>query len=60
MGSPVVHDPKICLLGLLPDAEVDKYQATFLYETLFSTKSCGQAMDAGITPHNPELEKRYQ
>lgn len=35
MGSPVVLDPKLCILGLLPDADIDKFQATFIYETLF-------------------------
>lgn len=35
MGSPVGLDPKLCLLGLLPDSDVDKYQAIFVYETLF-------------------------
>ena len=38
MGSPVVLDPKLCLLGLLPDVEIDKYQATFLNETLFMAR----------------------
>lgn len=35
MGSPVVLDPKLCLLVLLPDVEIDKYQTVFIYETLF-------------------------
>lgn len=35
MGSPVGLDPKLCLLGLLPDTDVDKYLAIFLYKTLF-------------------------
>lgn len=35
MGTPVGMDPKLCLLGLLPDIDVDKYQAIFIYETLF-------------------------
>lgn len=34
MGSPMVLDPKVYLLVLLSDAEVDKFQATFIYETL--------------------------
>ena len=35
MGSPVVLDPKLCILGLLPDVEVDKYHTIFIFETLF-------------------------
>lgn len=35
MGTPVGLDPKLCLLGLLPDADVDKYLAIFISESLF-------------------------
>lgn len=38
MGSPLQLDPKTCLLGILPDADTEKYLATFLYETLFCAR----------------------
>lgn len=38
MGSPAVLDPKLCLMGLLPDPDIDTVLAIFLYETLFSAR----------------------
>lgn len=38
MGSPVQLDPKPCLLGLLPDATMDRFLAIFLSETLFCAR----------------------
>ena len=35
MGSPATLDPKMCLLGLLPELDADKHLLTFLHETLF-------------------------
>ena len=35
MGTPVGMDPKLCLLGLVPDVDVDKYQNIFMCESLF-------------------------
>lgn len=38
MGSPVVLDPKLCILGLLPDTDIDKFHATFIHKTLFMAR----------------------
>lgn len=38
MGSPLQLDPKMCLLGILPDVNMEKFLATFLYETLFCAR----------------------
>lgn len=38
MGSPVVLDPKLCILGLLPDIDIDKFHAAFIHETLFMAR----------------------
>lgn len=38
MGSPVQLEPKVCVLGLLPDITIDKFSAIFLYETLFCAR----------------------
>lgn len=37
MGSLITLDPKLCLLGILPES-IDKYTRTFLQETLFSVR----------------------
>lgn len=51
MGSPVALDPKLCLLGLLPDADIDKYLATFMYETLFlARKTVDQTWMQALPP----------
>lgn len=38
MGSPVILDPKLCLLGLLPDVDIDKSIAVFVRETLYMAR----------------------
>lgn len=35
MGSPVTLEPKLCLLRLLPDSDIDKSLATFVHKSLF-------------------------
>lgn len=37
MGSPLALDPKVCILGISPDA-IEKFTKTFLQETLFSAR----------------------
>lgn len=51
MGTPVGMDPKLCLLGLLPDVEVDKYQTIFLCESLFlARKVVAKAWMQAVAP----------
>lgn len=38
MGSPVQVEPRVCILGLLPDVTIDKFTATFIYESLFCAR----------------------
>lgn len=58
MGSPVGLDPKLCLLGLLSDADVDKYQGIFICETLLiARKVVAKVWMQALPPHTSELEK---
>lgn len=58
MGSPVVLDPKLCILGLLPDVEVDKYHTIFISETIFlERKVIAQRWMQNVPPHDTDVEK---
>lgn len=38
MGSPIMLQPKQCLLGTFPDPELNKFTKIFLHESLFSAR----------------------
>lgn len=38
MGSPVTLQPKLCILGILSDPEINKLKKIFVHETLFSAR----------------------
>lgn len=59
MGSPVGLDPKLCHLGLLPDADIDKYLAIFIQEALFlARKTIAKVWIQAMSPtfHNWKRE----
>lgn len=58
MGSPVALDPKLCLLGLLPDIDIDKYQAIFVYETLFLARKVVAKVWMPAVPLTLQMWKR--
>lgn len=53
MGSPVTLQPKLCLLGILSDPEINKFQKVFVHETLFSARKV--IARAWMRPNPPEF-----
>lgn len=53
MGSPVTLQPKIWLLGILSDPEINKFNKTFLHETLFSAQKV--IARVWMSPNPPEI-----
>lgn len=58
MGSPVVLDPKLCILGLQPDTDLDKFHTIFIYETLFIARKVIARTWIQTTPPNISTWKR--
>lgn len=51
IGSPLFLDPKLCLLGLLPDPNMVNFQTIFLHETIFYGKLIAKNLDADNPSH---------
>lgn len=53
MGFPITLQPKLCLLGIFPEPELDTFTKIFLNETLFSAKKF--IARVWMRPNPPEL-----